>query len=320
MALNFPSSPTTNQLFPAVIVPGVPQWRYDGNRWRLLGDSAPEDGQIYARRDGQWIQVPIPEPPPDVSVLPMGGRLVRVNVSTLRYEPFNGGWIRVNGTDHPIPASGITAQRTVAYLDGGIMGALAANTFYRVYVFWRDASNRFELEFSLVPHVTSSTSGNVGTEIKQGDDTRTLVGIVYTGTPFGFYNDERYRWIRSWLNRPHLTNLIYADNQVIWQYQTPVKTNVSVFLVSFANETLMLSAGGNWYTDDINPRPAAYGIFVDNVYIGWQYTMSTDQFRMNASCITTNLDLGIEGMHEICLGLHTDGMTLAGRSNLSGIY
>jgi hypothetical protein len=63
MALNFPSSPTVGQLYPAGPVAGVPTYTWDGEKWTTgtgsivapIGD-APNDGVLYSRKSQTWTR------------------------------------------------------------------------------------------------------------------------------------------------------------------------------------------------------------------------------------------------------------------------
>jgi len=57
MALDFPSSPTLNQLYPSSPIVGVPTYRWDGEKWvsqLVLNTDAPADGFTYGRRNNAW--------------------------------------------------------------------------------------------------------------------------------------------------------------------------------------------------------------------------------------------------------------------------
>ena len=75
---------------------------------------------------------------------------------------------------------------------------IAANTLYYVYAF--NNSGTVTADYSTTGHATSTTAGNVGTEIKSGDDTRTLIGMIRTGAS-GFLNTADFRGVISWFNR-----------------------------------------------------------------------------------------------------------------------
>jgi hypothetical protein len=88
-----------------------------------------------------------------------------------------------------IPAAG------VVYTASG----LSVGAIYYVYA-WMNAGV-MTLELSLTTHVTSATAGNVGVEIKSGDDTRSLVGQVFTNAANGNWDDTPVRRLaRSWFN------------------------------------------------------------------------------------------------------------------------
>jgi hypothetical protein len=58
------------------------------------------------------------------------------------------------------------------------------------------------LDFSTTGHATSTTAGNAGTEIKSGDDARTLVGMIYVWSDGNFYDNSNNRTCSlSWFNR-----------------------------------------------------------------------------------------------------------------------
>src|SRR5579871_3715995 len=117
------------------------------------------------------------------------GRFSYTNVSTCTFGAFRGQLIMINGLLQKIPAAGISFSNA----------GLSASTLYYAYVFMNNGV--MTGEFSTTAHATSATAGNVGTEIKSGDDTRTLVGMIYTSGSSQFVNTLSQRLVASWFNR-----------------------------------------------------------------------------------------------------------------------
>ncbi|ABQ38483.1 hypothetical protein [Bradyrhizobium sp. BTAi1] len=124
------------------------------------------------------------------------GRLRYSSATALTYLPFKGDLLKVNGSVYRIPASGIAGLSNSGVYVNGVAGqALAGSTLYYVYAFVNNGV--LTAEFSTTGHATSATSGNVGTEIKNGDDTRSLIGMVYTNASQQFSD----AFTATWFNR-----------------------------------------------------------------------------------------------------------------------
>lgn len=109
---------------------------------------------------------------PNGNFAPSGHGQVRLSVNSttqLILKPYNGNAIKIAGVSYAVPSAGITIANT----------GLVASTLYRAYAFV--SSGVVALELSATTHVTDTTAGNVGVEIKSGDTSRTLVGLVWTG-------------------------------------------------------------------------------------------------------------------------------------------
>ena len=76
---------------------------------------------------------------------------------------------------------------------------LVAGTTYYVYAF--NNAGVVTADFSTTAHVTDSTDGNIGTEIKFGDTTRTLIGMIRTAGLGEFIDDATFHGVLSWFNR-----------------------------------------------------------------------------------------------------------------------
>lgn len=138
-----------------------------------------------------------------------GGVLKYVSTTALSFLPFYGNKIIINGTLFDIPTSGIAGLANTSVFVNGTGGQnLAASTLYYVYAF--SNSGTITADFSTTTHATSTTAGNVGTEIKSGNDTRSLIGMIRTNASSQFVDSVTQRFVRSWLNDngSHLINFL----------------------------------------------------------------------------------------------------------------
>lgn len=78
-------------------------------------------------------------------------------------------------------------------------GGLSANTVYRVYAF--DNAGTTTLELSTTARATDSA---YGVEIKSGDSTRTLVGMIRANASSQFVDSADQRFAISWFNRRNI--------------------------------------------------------------------------------------------------------------------
>lgn len=126
-------------------------------------------------------------------LLPAHGqcRLSVVSTTSLRLSPFNGQNINIGGLPRKIPSAGVTISNS----------GLAASTLYYVYA-WMNGAN-IALELSTTGHSTHTN----GVEIKTGDSTRTLVGMIYTNASTQFVDNYTNRFCLNWFNRRTLAGV-----------------------------------------------------------------------------------------------------------------
>ena len=160
-----------------------------------------------------------------------------VSSTSVALKPFNGSDIRINGTVQQIPSSGVTATNA----------GLVASTLYYVYAFMN--AGVMTLEFSTTTHATDTTAGNVGVEIKSGDSTRTLVGMMFTNASSQFDDSAQKRNVRSWFNRKSAAiNLVLGINTSI----TGTFSEVTAFrteFVAWAGETVIPVPGFSYFNN-----------------------------------------------------------------------
>ena len=185
-------------------------------------------------------------------IIPNCGRLIlgaASPTSTLKFIPYLGDRIKINGTIYPIPSAGITIPSTGVMVDGVAGQNLVAGPYYYLYLF--DNAGTLTPDFrsttaGVVTHATSTTAGNVGTEIRSGDDTRTLIGMVQTaGTaPNVFYDQPDFRFMRSWFNRPRIA-VNASVSGVSTSSGTVVNVGGVVLFLLWAGETAALFISGS---------------------------------------------------------------------------
>lgn len=176
------------------------------------------------------------------------GRLAYSSATAITFSPFMGDTTKVNGAVYQIPSAGITGcANTGVYVNGTPGQNLAVSTFYYVYQF--SNAGTLTCDFSTTGHSTSATAGNVGTEIKTGDNSRSLIGMVKTNSSGQFVDAASTRYVRSWFNRytAQLANCI-CGSDVTGLTSTSFATisaNLLVHFLSWAGETADFTAGIN---------------------------------------------------------------------------
>lgn len=134
-------------------------------------------------------------------------RLTFQSSTQVRLIPYNGSRIVINGSIQIIPSAGVNLSNS----------GLTAATLYYIYAYM--SAGVMTLEASATTHATDTTTG---VEIKNGDATRTLVGMVYmgAGSPGTFVDSVTQRFVASWFNR--------RERELYASANPGTKTNTSV--------------------------------------------------------------------------------------------
>jgi hypothetical protein len=162
---------------------------FDGTLWRLIGGTGISGGGGGSSGALTTTNVEC-------------GRLEYVGATQLKFAPFKGDMMKINGTLYNIPAAGIVGMGKSSVFVNGVAGQnLAPSLLYYIYAFNNAGVVTADYCTSATPHVTSTTAGNIGTEIKQGNDSRSLIGMAFTDSGGNFRNTPAERYVLSWFNR-----------------------------------------------------------------------------------------------------------------------
>lgn len=179
-----------------------------------------------------------------------------VDANTLSLMPKNGSNIIINGKNYQVPAGGVTLPPT----------ALTPGAAYYVYAH-DDGSGDIALEASPTGHVTDTTVGNVGIEIKAGDPTRSLVGLwlIIAGPAWSGVSGQG----RSWFN--DTTQAIFgastAGATVNVTSYTHINAAADVTFLAWANDAISVSATGLASSSNGN-SPEFLSIRLDGTQVG----------------------------------------------------
>jgi hypothetical protein len=194
------------------------------------------------------------------------GRLRYISPTQLSFTPFNGGHIKINGVLVPIPTSGIVGlTNSNAYVNGVAGQSLGAATVYYVYVF--SNAGVLTADFSLTGHATSVALTNEGTEIKSGDNTRTLIGMIRTANgATTFIDNPQNRFVLSWFNRRSRPIKGPGTNTTIgvgsW---TTINGASYCYFLTWGDEACDLSAIGYAWVADTGPAGWYGGFAIDQL-------------------------------------------------------
>lgn len=222
-------------------------------------------------------------------------RFAYVDTTHCALTPYNGGFLRIAGKVCTIPAAGVSVTSA----------GLALATVFFAYA--RDANGDGvvdTIEFSGVGHSADTTAGNVGVQIKTGDNTRTLIGMVRTnGASAQFQQDNSQLGVLSWFNRRDIVAAVAVNASSISGAAVPLGATITFLTwgdevprfdwVGFATASVVLTA-----TTYIDVDAAAQTIVnVTFALAGGTYENSSHGIPVNCP----------EGVHTFYVAGNSDG-------------
>lgn len=145
--------------------------------------------------------------------------------------PYNGNKLVINGVMQAIPGAGVSLAPT----------GLTVSTVYYVYAYMNGAV--MTLEASTTGHSTDSTTG---VEIKTGDATRTLVGMVRPITGPAFQDTSAQRFVRTWFNDPGIAGLssFTANRQTTSTSYVELHSEIRNEFLCWSGEVVVVGGSG----------------------------------------------------------------------------
>lgn len=161
---------------------------------------------------------------------------------SLVLAPLNGNLLTIAGTPQAVPDAGVSLAAT----------ALTPGTTYMIYAYMN--SGVMTLEASTTSHATSTTAGNKGTEIKSGDNSRTLVGMARPVTGPAWADSATQAFVASWFNRSvkGLQNHITATRTVTTTAFSEFNSEVRCEFLTWADEAVTAAVASSGYTPSNN--------------------------------------------------------------------
>jgi hypothetical protein len=174
----------------------------------VAGQAVSYQGLLYIARQAisaaawnaaQWFQ--------PLQQVVTGGLLSFVSATQLKFAPYNGNYVKINGVLYRIPSpGGIAGLGNTNITINGVAGRTpVVNSPYLVAVF----NNAGVLTADFLTgytHGPSATVGNEGVEVSFLSGTeapdRSIIGLVYFGPSGQFMDQADVRCVRSWFNQP----------------------------------------------------------------------------------------------------------------------
>ncbi|WP_060912043.1 hypothetical protein ACFLEY_22520 [Bradyrhizobium sp. YCK136] len=153
-------------------------------------------------------------------------KLVYSSATQLILTYGNGDLIKINGVWRRLPSGGVAISNA----------GLSASTVYYVYAYWTGSA--VAVEFSTTARATSTAAGNEGVMSKSGDDSRSLVGMVYTNASGQFADQQNARHTRSWFNESGLLAAANSGTTVSTSSTSPIELDAGArcFVLMWTNE------------------------------------------------------------------------------------
>lgn len=199
--------------------------------------------------------------------------------------PYNGDQILINGTAETIPTAGVSLAAT----------SLSAGTTYFIYVYMSGAT--MTLEASTTTHATdTSTSGNLGVEIKSADATRTLVGMARPTTGPAWTDSAAQRFVISYFNRRNIAGAssLSANRTTTSTSYVEINSEIRNEFLTWSDDGASFVCGGISQNDTTN-QTATSSIGIDGT--------TAEDCYYSAQAFAGGADLSF------CVGLYKSGMS-----------
>ena len=195
----------------------------------------------------------------DMTDLSFGHCRLALDGSDLRLSRKGGKLLTINGVHEVIPTSGVTLSSS----------GLTPGTLYYIYAFMSSGTMMLE------PHETGhSTDTASGIEIKTGDATRTLVGMVRPVTGPAFADTASRRYVRSWYNRKPLSlrNKFTAARSTTSLTWAEVNTEIRCEFLVWGDENADLGLHSSIFVSTAGNRQGT-ALTIDGVAIDASWTI-----------------------------------------------
>lgn len=211
--------------------------------------------------------------------------------------PFNGNQLTIDGRPRIIPAGGVSLAPS----------GLTPGTNLNIYA-TASGPDVNALEAVATGHVMSTAPGQIGQEVKSGDDTRTLVGFARIIIGPAFADSATQRFVYSWFN-PEALVLTGATDSTSTEPGTSTyveKTPSKIEFLCRATDAVQVTATGI-ITNSAMAASVGISVMIDGVAVGIPHfvNVGSTAFRCPVGpLVNTKLS---EGYHYADFGMVANG-------------
>lgn len=204
-------------------------------------------------------------------------------------SPYNGNNLIINGVPQAIPSAGVTISNA----------SLAASTVYYVYAYMNSGVMTLELS------TTTYAVGTTGIVQKNGDATRTLVGMIRTTSGSQFADSTSQIFCLNWFNRRSKRGVVQTLSDQAFTNNSMAEVSASMrieFLVWNnsvdavpSNDAGLIIANGT-LANNTSGGQTTFQVYVDGAVFSNQQNASISGTTMNR--VPFSCDTGITGLAE----------------------
>ena len=207
----------------------------------------------------------------------------------------------------PLKVGGVWVRRDVHTPVELLAPSVTSNTLYYVYAY--DAAGVTTLEASTTTHVGATQHG---VRVKSGDETRTLVGMVFAENAGAFLMSQATQYVTSWFNRSsRLARTFFSTNRTTTSGTfVEIDPEIRANVIMWASEYLTVGLAATVNNEAVAAVTTALGI--DSANAEPSFGMhSSAAASITVGCGGSYSKAGLsEGTHYVTLlGLTTGGST-----------